>query len=60
MTFTKKIGASFFLSRMRNNLGLYLGMTGTRLKGKELVETGLANYFVKSENLEKLETDLKS
>lgn len=45
---------------MRNNLGLYLGMTGTRLKGKELVETGLANYFVKSENLNKLENDLKS
>lgn len=35
-------------------------MTGTRLKGKELVETGLANYFVKSENLDKLENDLKS
>jgi enoyl-CoA hydratase/carnithine racemase len=31
------VGASFFLPRLNNVLGVYLGVTGGRLKGKELV-----------------------
>jgi hypothetical protein len=32
-----------------------LGLTGARLKGKELVASGVANYFVERVNLEALE-----
>jgi len=31
--FITDIGGSYFLSRLRNNLGMYLGLTGARLKG---------------------------
>jgi 3-hydroxyisobutyryl-CoA hydrolase len=27
------VGASYFLSRLRDNIGLYLGLTGQRVKG---------------------------
>ena len=52
------VGGGYFLSRLSNNLGYFLGLTGSRLKGPELVQAGLANYYVKSENIEKLEKDL--
>nr|VVW86857.1 unnamed protein product [Nymphaea colorata] len=31
--FFTDVGINYILSRMRNNLGHYLGMTGARLKG---------------------------
>jgi 3-hydroxyisobutyryl-CoA hydrolase len=31
------VGAGYFLSRLRKNLGLFLALTGQRIKGKELV-----------------------
>ena len=31
--FFTDVGAGYFLSRLRSNLGFYLGMTGNRLKG---------------------------
>ena len=33
-------------------------MTGTRLKGAEVVQVGLADYFVKSENLKPLQEEI--
>lgn len=37
--FFTDVGGSYFLSRVKNNinLGLYLGLTGHRLKAKDLV-----------------------
>jgi hypothetical protein len=37
---------------------MFLGLTGTRLKGQELVQIGLADFYVKRDNLGKLEEDL--
>jgi len=34
---------------------MYLGLTGARLKGKELVATGVANFYVPREKLVTLE-----
>lgn len=31
--FFTDVGVNYILARMRNNLGYYLGMTGSRLKG---------------------------
>jgi enoyl-CoA hydratase len=39
------IGASFFLPRLPGKLGLYLGLTGTRMKGADAVHAGLATHF---------------
>ena len=47
--FFTDVGGSYFLPRVKNNdisLGLYLGLTGQRLKAKELVQWGVATHFV--------------
>ena len=49
------VGASYFLTHMINNnpkLGLYVGLTGYRVKGRELIEFGIATHYIKSDQLE--------
>ena len=43
-------GASYFLPRLKNNpaLGLYLALTGHKIKGKEAVAYGVATHYVES------------
>lgn len=53
-------GFSYILSRLPGHLGEYLGLTGARLNGKELVAAGLATHFVPSEKLSELERRLIS
>ena len=52
------VGASWFLNQMPEGVGLYLGLTGTRLNGAETLLVGLVDYFVKSDFKEKLQADL--
>ncbi|KAG6496348.1 hypothetical protein ZIOFF_044209 [Zingiber officinale] len=42
------VGASYFLSKLPGFLGEYLGLTGARLNGAEMVACGLATHFVRS------------
>ncbi|KAK4398217.1 3-hydroxyisobutyryl-CoA hydrolase-like protein 5 [Sesamum angolense] len=42
-------GFSYMLSRLPGYLGEFLGLTGARLNGAELVAAGLATHFVPSE-----------
>lgn len=49
------VGGSYFLPRLQVNLGLYLGLTGDRLKGKDVVKAGIATHFVPSQRLYELE-----
>lgn len=56
--FFNDAGASYFLSRLKFNLGLYMGMTGTRLKAYDVKKVGLASHFVESKRLEELEQKL--
>lgn len=56
--FFTDVGGSYFLSRLRNNLGFYIALTGQRLKGPELVQVGLADYFIKKENVQKVQEEL--
>lgn len=53
-------GASYYLSRLRNNVGIFLAMTGFRLRGIDLKKIGLATHFVESRRLTSLERDLKA
>jgi enoyl-CoA hydratase/carnithine racemase len=52
------VGGGYFLSRLRSNLGFFLGLTGQRLKGAELVQVGFAHYYVKKEKLVQLEAEI--
>ncbi|XP_037964517.2 3-hydroxyisobutyryl-CoA hydrolase, mitochondrial [Plutella xylostella] len=49
------VGGSYFLPRLQVNLGPYLGLTGDRLKGKDVVKAGIATHFVPSSRLYELE-----
>jgi len=51
-------GASYFLSRLNNNLGVYLGMTGARIKGFDLKKVNLASHYIESSKMEELEKQL--
>jgi enoyl-CoA hydratase/carnithine racemase len=42
------VGGTWFLNRMPDGFGLYLGMTGTRLKAEDCLYLGLADHFIKS------------
>lgn len=58
--FFTDVGGSYFLPRVKHNIqhGLYLGLTGHRLKAKELVQWGIATHFVSSSKIESLYKDL--
>eukprot|EP00850_Spirogloea_muscicola_P010396 SM000061S19223 [mRNA] locus=s61:183261:186065:+ [translate_table: standard] len=49
------VGASYFLSRLPGSLGEFLGLTGARLNGAELVDIGLATHYVPSHRLKMLD-----
>lgn len=52
-------GSSYWLSRLRNSVGIYLSMTGNRLRGFDLKKVGLATHFIESKKLKGLEKDLE-
>ncbi|CAO4369222.1 unnamed protein product [Caenorhabditis nigoni] len=54
------VGGSYFLSRLKGNLGMYLALTGYRLLGADAFHAGLATHFVESAQLAKLEKELVS
>ncbi|KAM2483654.1 hypothetical protein ACFX1W_041265 [Malus domestica] len=51
-------GASFFLPRLPGFFGEYLGLTGARLDGAEMLACGLATHYVPSAKLSLLEATL--
>ncbi|XP_056863061.1 3-hydroxyisobutyryl-CoA hydrolase 1 isoform X1 [Raphanus sativus] len=52
------VGASYFLSRLPGFFGEYVGLTGARLDGAEMLACGLATHFVPSTRLTALQEDL--
>jgi len=46
------------LSRLRNNIGYYLCLTGEMLHGEDVYISGLANYFVPSHRIEELKDEI--
>lgn len=51
-------GAAYFLSRLSNNLGVFLGLTGHRLRSSDVVSAGLATHFIPSSNVSNVEQQL--
>ncbi|TRZ23913.1 hypothetical protein HGM15179_003184 [Zosterops borbonicus] len=52
------VGGGYFLPRLSGKIGYYLGLTGFRLKGRDVLKVGIATHFVESEKLPALEKDL--
>ncbi|OXA59558.1 3-hydroxyisobutyryl-CoA hydrolase, mitochondrial [Folsomia candida] len=54
------VGGSYFLPRLGGKLGLYLALTGYRLKGGDTFKAGVATHMCQSNMLPMLEQDLIS
>ena len=54
------VGSTFWLPRLPGSLGLYLGLTGTRIHSSDLMYTGIATHYIKSNLLEDFERSLNS
>ncbi|XP_070021202.1 putative 3-hydroxyisobutyryl-CoA hydrolase 3 [Nicotiana tabacum] len=52
------VGASYFLSRLPGHFGEYLGLTGAKINGSEMIACGLATHFVYSKDIESMEDAL--
>lgn len=52
------VGASWFFNRMPNNIGMYLGLTGSRLNASDAIFTKLADFFILNEYKDELLEDL--
>lgn len=50
--FFTDVGSSYLLARLRNNIGYYLGMSGSRLKGEDVYISGLAHYYLQRESVQ--------
>lgn len=52
------VGGTYFLPRCPGAVGMYLGLTGERLKAADAIYAGIADVFVPSENLSALKARL--
>jgi len=52
------VGGSHFLPRLGGKLGLYLALTGHRVKGVDCLKAGIATHFCESSKLPELEKEL--
>lgn len=47
------VGGGYFLPRLENQLGVYLALTGFRLKGRDVQLAGVATHYVDSNQVRK-------
>ena len=52
------VGGSFFMPKLKGGLGMYLALTGYRLKGADCVHAGIATHICKQQEIENLKNDL--
>jgi len=58
--FITDVGSGWYLSRLRNGIGVYLAMTGAGIKGEDMVKVGLADFFVESKKMGDVEMAIKN
>jgi enoyl-CoA hydratase len=56
--FFPDVGGAYFLPRCPGQIGLYLGLTGARLKAADALYAGIATHFVPAEKLDALRAAL--
>jgi enoyl-CoA hydratase len=52
------VGAGWWLSRLQGKVGLWLALTGAKIRGPDCVALGLATHYVESHRLEELKAAL--
>ena len=52
------VGGSFFMPKLKGGLGMYLALTGYRLKSVDCLHAGIATHICKQEELSKLREEL--
>lgn len=52
------VGSSCWLPHLKKGFGNYIGLTGCRLSGVELIHTGIATHFISSDRLKDLEREI--
>ena len=52
------VGGTYFLPRCPGEIGMFLGLTGERLKAADAIHAGIADVFVPSENIAELKSRL--
>lgn len=52
--FFPDVGGSYFFSRCKKHIGVYLALTGARLKIANAVGVGFIDYYIPGENLERV------
>ena len=58
--FHPDVGGAFFLPRLAGELGVWMGLTGARLKTADCIASGLATHYVPSETQADLITALET
>jgi enoyl-CoA hydratase len=48
------VGGTYFLPRLPGRIGMWLGLTGSRLKGQDVVRAGVCDLFIESSRLPEL------
>ncbi|BFZ22604.1 hypothetical protein BsWGS_25643 [Bradybaena similaris] len=54
------VGSGYFLSRLPGNFGMFLGLTGHRLRGHEIVRAGLASHYIEHSQIPHLDSILET
>eukprot|EP01132_Coremiostelium_polycephalum_P009959 gene9959-12211_t len=54
------VGGSHFLPRLPNHIGMYLGLTGNKIKGKIVRDLGIATHYVPLEKISELQKAIES
>ena len=49
--FFPDVGASYFLSKLKKGVGLFLGLTGYIINAKDLMQLGIATHFLPSKDI---------
>ncbi|KAK6191775.1 hypothetical protein SNE40_003375 [Patella caerulea] len=52
------VGGGYFLPRLQGKLGMYLALTGYRLKGRDVQLAGVATHYIQSNKITELEETL--
>jgi len=58
--FVPEVGGTYFLPRLKGKLGLFLALTGYRLKGADVFHAGISTHAVASQSAAAIEEELLS
>ncbi|MCF3940580.1 enoyl-CoA hydratase/isomerase family protein [Gordonia tangerina] len=58
--FVPDVGSTYFLPRLPDGVGMWLGLTGSRIGGADAVEVGMATHFVDSAEIDDVTEEIRT